>query len=74
MRALISAAAYFGLFMTIGFVAKRLLDRWTSQRGIDIAEMQRDAGAKSRPQPRFLLGAWYRDQGSEAEFHQPKRH
>jgi hypothetical protein len=60
MRALISATVYFGLFLTIGYVAKRLLDRWTSERGLDVAEMQREA--RSRPQPRFLLGAWYRDE------------
>ena len=59
MRALISATVYFGLFLTIGYVAKHLLDRWMGERGLDVAEMQRDA--HDRPQPRFLLGVWYRD-------------
>jgi hypothetical protein len=59
MRALISATVYFGLFLTIGYFAKRVLDRWTGERGLDVAEMQRES--RNRPQPRFLLGVWYRD-------------
>ena len=40
MRALVTAVIYFGTFLSIGYVAKRLLDRWMAQHGEDLREVQ----------------------------------
>ena len=60
MRALIIAVIYFGPFLAIGFVAKRLFDRWMARRGVGIADLRRPEGG-GRRQRQFLLGAWYKD-------------
>ena len=60
MRALETAAIYFGTFLVIGYVAKRLLDRYMAQNGSDLRELQSD-NKGGRPQQRFLLGGWYKD-------------
>lgn len=59
MRALETAAIYFGTFLVIGYVAKRLLDRYMAKNG-DLRELneQNKGGGK---QSRFLLGGWYKD-------------
>jgi hypothetical protein len=59
MRALETAAIYFGTFLVIGYVAKRLLDRYIAKNG-DLRELreQNKGGGK---QSRFLLGGWYKD-------------
>jgi len=60
MRALETAAIYFGTFLVIGYVAKRLLDRYMAKNGSDLRELreQNKGGGK---QTRFLLGGWYKD-------------
>ena len=60
MRALVSAVVYFGTFLTIGYVAKRLLDRYMAKNSEDLHEIraQNRGGGKI---DRFLLGTWYRD-------------
>jgi hypothetical protein len=62
MRALITAVAYFGTFLTVGYVAKRLLDRWMAKHGEHLNEVQAQ-GKKggARGHDRFLLGTWYKD-------------
>lgn len=58
MRALMTAAIYFGSFLTLGYAVKRLLDRWTAQHGEELGEVQdqgRDGGRRS---DQFLLGIW----------------
>jgi hypothetical protein len=62
MRALITAVAYFGTFLTVGYVAKRLLDRWMAKHGEHLNEVQAQ-GKKGggRGPDRFLLGTWYKD-------------
>jgi hypothetical protein len=59
MRALETATVYFGTFLVIGYVAKRLLDRYMAKNG-DLRELkeQNKGGGK---QSRFLLGGWYKD-------------
>jgi hypothetical protein len=62
MRALITAVAYFGTFLTVGYVVKRLLDRWMARHGEHLNEVQAQ-GKKGggRGHDRFLLGTWYKD-------------
>ena len=62
MRALMTAVVYFGTFLTVGYVAKRLLDRWMARHGEHLPEVQaqgRNGGV--RQHDRFLLGTWYKD-------------
>jgi len=62
MRALVTAVVYFGTFLSIGYVGKRLLDRWMARHGEHLHEVQAQ-GRKGggRGDDRFLLGFWYRD-------------
>ena len=60
MRALETAAIYFGTFLVIGYVAKRLLDRYIAQNGTDLRELQSQNKGSGQKQ-RFLLGGWYKD-------------
>ena len=59
MRALETAAIYFGTFLVIGYVAKRLLDRYIAKNGDlrELNEQNKGGGKRSR----FLLGGWYKD-------------
>jgi hypothetical protein len=62
MRALVTAVVYFGTFLSIGYVAKRLLDKWMAHHGEHLNEVLsqgRKGGA--RRDDRFLLGTWYKD-------------
>jgi hypothetical protein len=59
MLALETAAIYFGTFVLIGYVAKRLLDRYMAKNG-DLNEV-REQNKGSGKQSRFLLGGWYKD-------------
>ena len=60
MDALAVAIIYFGTFLAIGSVARRLLDRWMDIGGVHLTEVQDQMGENRRKQPGFLLGAWYR--------------
>ncbi len=60
MRAFETAAIYFGSFIVIGYVAKRLLDRFMAQNGSDLRDLQSQNKGGQRQQ-RFLLGGWYKD-------------
>jgi hypothetical protein len=62
MRALVSAFVYFGTFLTIGYVAKRLLDKWMASHGEHLHEVRaQNRNGGGRQHDRFLLGTWYRD-------------
>lgn len=61
MRALVSAVVYFGTFLTIGYVAKRVLDHWMTRNSETLREIQQQGRGGGRQHDRFLLGTWYRD-------------
>lgn len=61
MRALFTAVIYFGTFLTVGYVAKRLLDRWMARHGENLTEVQAQGRNGRHQDDRFLLGFWYRD-------------
>lgn len=58
MRALVTAIIYFGTFLTIGFYARKFIDRWMGHKGADLSDVQAQAGQNRRPRQVFLLGAW----------------
>lgn len=58
MRALITAVIYFGTFLTLGWLARRLLDRTLRRRGESLDERQPETSTP--PTDRFLLGVWYK--------------
>ncbi len=60
MRALYTAILYFGSFLTLGWLGRRLIDNWMLHHGEDLSEVQAQAGEDRRKQPRFLLGVWRR--------------
>ena len=60
MWALVVATIYFGTFLTIGWVAKRVLDRWMDHRGVELSEVQRQAGRRGE-RTVFLLGVWRKE-------------
>lgn len=60
MRALVTAVVYFGTFLSIGYVAKRLLDKWIAQHGEHLHEVQAQAKNGGGKSQRFLLGIWYK--------------
>ena len=62
MWALFVATVYFGTFLVIGWVAKRVLDRWMDQRGVELSEVQKQAGRRGE-RTVFLLGAWRKESG-----------
>jgi hypothetical protein len=61
MRALFTAAVYFGTFLAVGYVARKLLARWMARHGEDLAEIQAQGRNGGRQDERFLLGVWYRE-------------
>lgn len=60
MWALFVATVYFGTFLVIGWVAKRVLDRWMDHRGVELSEVQRQAGRRGE-RTVFLLGVWRKE-------------
>lgn len=60
MWALFVATVYFGTFLVIGWVAKRVLDHWMAQRGVELAEVQKQAGRRGE-RTVFLLGVWRKE-------------
>ena len=61
MRALMTAIVYFGTFFSVGWVAKRLLDRWMARHSETLREVQAQGRGGGKQHDRFLLGTWYRD-------------
>ena len=60
MWALFVATVYFGTFLVIGWVAKRVLDRWMDHRGVELSEVQKQAGRRGK-RTVFLLGVWRKE-------------
>ena len=60
MWALTVATIYFGTFLTIGWVAKRVLDDWMDHRGVALDEVHRQAGPRGE-RTVFLLGIWRKE-------------
>ena len=60
MKALFVATLYFGTFIVIGRVAKRAIDRWMAQRGVELSDVQKQAGRRGE-RTVFLLGAWRKE-------------
>jgi hypothetical protein len=60
MWALFVATLYLGAFMTVGWVAKRLLERWMGRRGVGLEDVHKLAGRRSE-RTVFLLGAWRKE-------------
>lgn len=60
MRALFVATIYFGTFLVIGWAAKRVLDRWMDQKGVELSEVQKQAGRRGE-RTVFLLGIWRKE-------------
>jgi hypothetical protein len=58
MTALTTAIIYFGTFLAIGVTAKLLVGRWMKRNGVDLADVQAQAGPNRRKRKLFLLGAW----------------
>jgi hypothetical protein len=54
MRALVVFAIYVTPFLIIGIAAKLLMKR----RGVDLSDVQAQAGPNRKPRKVFLLGAW----------------
>lgn len=61
MRAFLTAVLYFGTFLTIGYAARRLIDRWMGRRGVDPSDAMTPGRGDGDKRPRFLLGVWRRD-------------
>ena len=59
MRAFATAIIYFGSFLALGYLGKRLLDRWTDRHGASLDDVQTQAGENGRKGESFLLGVWY---------------
>jgi hypothetical protein len=60
MWALTVATIYFGTFLVIGWVSKRVLDRWMDHRGVGLDEVHRQAGPRGE-RTVFLLGTWRKE-------------
>jgi hypothetical protein len=60
MWALTVATLYFGTFLVIGWLARRVLDRWMERRGVGLDEVHRQAGPRGE-RTVFLLGAWRKE-------------
>jgi hypothetical protein len=54
MRALVVFAIYVTPFLIIGIAARLLMKR----RGVDLSDVQAQAGPNRKPRKVFLLGAW----------------
>ena len=61
MRALFVAILYFGTFLIIGWVAKRVIDRWMGRKGVELSDVQAQAGPNRRERTVFLLGVWRKE-------------
>jgi hypothetical protein len=60
MSAFAVATIYFGTFLTIGWVAKIVLDYWMHEKGVELDEVQKQAGPRGE-RTVFLLGIWRKE-------------
>jgi hypothetical protein len=54
MRALVVGIIYFGSFIAIGLAARW----WMRRNGVELSDVQRQAGPNRRKRTLFLLGVW----------------
>ncbi len=54
MRAIVTAAIYFGTFIALGLGVRH----WIRRRHVDLADMHEQARPERRARRMFLLGAW----------------
>jgi hypothetical protein len=54
MRALVVGFIYFGSFIAIGLAARG----WMRRNGVELSDVQRQAGPNRRKRTLFLLGVW----------------
>jgi hypothetical protein len=54
MRALIVGFIYFGSFIAIGLAARW----WMHRAGVELSDVQKQAGTNRRKRTLFLLGVW----------------
>ena len=59
LQALYNAVLCYGPFVMLGWLAKRVLDSWSADRGKHASEVQGQSGS-DRHQRRFLLGVWHK--------------
>lgn len=58
MWAIFVATIYLGTFITIGILARIILDKVMQKSGVELADVQALAGPNRRERSVFLLGAW----------------
>jgi hypothetical protein len=58
MWAIFVATIYLGTFITIGILARIILDKVMQKSGVELADVQAQAGPNRRERSVFLLGAW----------------
>jgi hypothetical protein len=58
VTALYTAILYFGSFLVIGWVGKRVLTRWMRRHGATLSEVNDQFGGSAGKGRRFLLGFW----------------
>jgi hypothetical protein len=58
MSALPTAIIYFGSFLAIGLIAKVAIGRWMDRSGVNLPDLQAQAGPRRGKRKAFLLGAW----------------
>ncbi len=58
MKALQTAMIYFGSFLAIGLIARVAIGRWMNRSGVDLPDLQAQAGPRREKRRAFLLGAW----------------
>jgi hypothetical protein len=61
VRALTTAAIYFGSFLAVGLIVKLAVSRWLKLRDIDLSEIRSQLGPNRRKTSRFLLGFWRKE-------------
>jgi hypothetical protein len=54
MRALVVGSIYFGTFIAIGLAARW----WMRRNGVELSDVQRQAGTNRGKRKLFLLGIW----------------
>jgi len=58
MSPLVTALIYFGSFLVIGLIAKVAIGMWMKRSGVDLSDLQAQAGPNRRKRRAFLLDAW----------------
>ena len=59
MTALATALIYFGSFLALGWIGKKVIDRWS--KGASLSDIHDMAGPNRRERNVFLLGAWRKE-------------